>query len=93
MTAGTTATEDREGGTAALGENVPALPRGTLSVFKPVEWERDKERLIHENWVVAARARVNGANKLPGAWRQFSVASSGRPVTMTSRPRPARPSN
>jgi dienelactone hydrolase len=52
------ATEDREGGTRALGEGVPALSRATLSVFSPDEWEREKGRLIYESWVEAARARV-----------------------------------
>jgi len=54
------ATEDREGGTLALGENTPALSRDTLSVFGRDEWEREKKRLIYESWVEAARARVNG---------------------------------
>jgi dienelactone hydrolase len=50
--------EEREGGTRALGENVPALSRAQLSVFSPEEWEREKGRLIYESWVEAARARV-----------------------------------
>jgi hypothetical protein len=49
------ATEDREGGTRALGENVPALSRETLSVFRPDEWQREKVRLVYESWVEAAR--------------------------------------
>jgi len=54
------ATEDREGGTPALGENVPALSRDQLSVFGPEEWQRDKKRFVYESWVEAARARVGG---------------------------------
>jgi dienelactone hydrolase len=50
--------EDREGGTRALGENVPVLSRARLTVFSPDEWEREKGRLIYESWVEAARARV-----------------------------------
>src|SRR5262249_14274304 len=50
--------EDREGGTRALGENVPALSRTTPSGVGPGEWERKKGRLIYESWVEAARARV-----------------------------------
>jgi hypothetical protein len=54
------ATEDREGGTPALGENVPALSRDQLSVFGPEEWQREKKRFVYESWVEAARARVGG---------------------------------
>jgi hypothetical protein len=50
--------EERESGTRALGADVPALSRTRLSVFRPGEWEREKGRLVHENWVEAARARV-----------------------------------
>jgi hypothetical protein len=50
--------EEREGGTRALGEDVPALSRTRLSVFRPDEWEREKGRLVYESWVEAARARV-----------------------------------
>jgi dienelactone hydrolase len=52
------ASEEREGGTRALGEDVPALSRAALSVFRPDEWEREKGRLVYESWVEAARARV-----------------------------------
>lgn len=51
--------EDREGWTAALGENVPALSRDQLSVFSPEEWEREKKRFVYESWVEAARARLD----------------------------------
>jgi hypothetical protein len=44
------AIEDREGGTPALGENVPALTRTKLHVFSQDEWEREKPRLIYESW-------------------------------------------
>lgn len=52
------ATEEREGGTRALGENVPPLSRDKLSVFRPEEWEREKSRLVYESWVEAARAQL-----------------------------------
>jgi dienelactone hydrolase len=55
------ATEDREGGTQALGANVPALSREVLSVFSRDEWERQKGRLIYESWVEAGRARLRKA--------------------------------
>ena len=50
--------EHREGGTRALGTEVPALSRSDLSVFSPEEWARQKRRLIYEAWLEAAKARV-----------------------------------
>ena len=52
------ATEHREGGARALGEGVPGLSRETLCVFTPVEWEREKSRMIHETWLAEARRRL-----------------------------------
>lgn len=54
------ATEHRAGGTPALGTGVPALSREMLSVFSAEEWERRKDRLIHEEWLKRARALANG---------------------------------
>jgi hypothetical protein len=51
-------TEHREGGTRALGVNLPGLTREMLSVFPPGEWERRKDQLVHESWVREASARV-----------------------------------
>jgi lauroyl/myristoyl acyltransferase len=45
----------------ALGENVPGLSRENLSVFKPEEWEREKDKLIYESWVEAARALISAS--------------------------------
>jgi dienelactone hydrolase len=52
------ATEHREGGTRALDTGVPALSRADLSVFTAAEWERSKDRLVHESWLREARARL-----------------------------------
>jgi dienelactone hydrolase len=52
------ATEHREGGTRALGEGVPGLSRESLSVFSPADWDREKQRLIHETWLAEARRRL-----------------------------------
>jgi dienelactone hydrolase len=52
------ATEHREGGTRALGSGVPGLSRADLSVFSPEEWQRRKERMIHETWLREAKARI-----------------------------------
>lgn len=52
------ASEDREGGTRALGEGIPGLSRNDLSVFTADEWERLKPQLIYENWVEHSRAAI-----------------------------------
>lgn len=52
------ATEHREGGARALGENVPALSRQDLTVFSAEEWEKEKPRLIYESWLDRARAAL-----------------------------------
>ncbi len=52
------ATEEREGGTLAIGPPLPAPAREELSVFTPSEWEREKDRLIYEAWLKAARAAL-----------------------------------
>jgi dienelactone hydrolase len=52
------ATEEREGGTPALGSDIPAIDRSELFVFTPEEWERRKGRLIYERWVEEAKARI-----------------------------------
>ena len=52
------ATEDREGGTPALGNDVPGYQREDLSLFTPEQWRSHKQRLIFETWVDAARSAV-----------------------------------
>ena len=47
------ATEQREGGTPALGTGIPAPSREALCVFSQEEWERRKHQLIHEAWLKA----------------------------------------
>ena len=49
------ATEDREGGTPALGNDIPGFQREDLSVFAPEQWNSHKQELIFETWVDAAR--------------------------------------
>jgi dienelactone hydrolase len=52
------ASEEREGGTPALGTGLPALSRTDLSVLSPEEWEREKENFIYESWLKRARAEL-----------------------------------
>jgi hypothetical protein len=49
------ATEDREGGTPALGNDIPGFQREDLSVFTPEQWRSHKQELVFETWVDAAR--------------------------------------
>jgi len=51
------ATEEREGGTRALGSDVPGYDRQDLSVFTPQQWEAHKKELILESWVDAVNGR------------------------------------
>jgi len=52
------ASEHREGGTRALGTGVPGLSRADLSVFSAEEWERQRDRLVHEQWLKRAKALI-----------------------------------
>ncbi len=54
------ATEEREGGTPALGDNIPGYSREMLNVFPREEWEKLKDNYILEAW---ARIATN-ATKL-----------------------------
>jgi dienelactone hydrolase len=57
------ASEDREGGAQAVGTGVPALSRDDLSVFTPQQWEGQKDRMIYEAWLKAARAQLKPNSK------------------------------
>jgi len=58
------ATEEREGGTLALGGDIPGFQREDLSVFTPEQWLSHKHELIFETWVDAARLpRVSNAGE------------------------------
>ena len=50
------ATKDREGGTPALGNDIPGYQREDLSVFTPEQWRSYKQRFVFETWVDAARS-------------------------------------
>lgn len=56
------ATEQREGGTPALGTGVPGIAREQLHALPPAEWERRKEQFVHEAWLRAARAAAASRN-------------------------------
>ena len=48
--------QHREGGTIALGKNVPNIPREKLNVLPESEWQTQKELFALESWY----------NRLPG---------------------------
>jgi len=48
------ATEEREGGTLALGNDVPGYDRELLNVFQREEWAARKKGFILETWLEAA---------------------------------------
>lgn len=52
------ATEHSEGGTRAIGKDVPGLSREAISVFRPEEWEREKSHMIHETWLERVRQKL-----------------------------------
>ena len=56
--------EIREGGTRALGKGIPAPTRQDLSVFSEEQWNIQKDKLIYESWLHAAKlAVVKGKDK------------------------------
>ena len=57
--------EDREGGTRALGSFVPGLSRETLSVFTPAEWERERNRLVIDAWARKATRQIRARSAGP----------------------------
>ena len=50
------ATEQREGGTPALLNDVPGFQRNDLAVFTEAEWQQQRDTLIIESWLDKARA-------------------------------------
>ena len=50
------ATELREGGTAALGSGIPAVPHDAMNSLPRERWERDKNLYVYETWVKNAKA-------------------------------------
>ncbi len=52
------ASEEREGGTPALGTGIPALSRTDLSVFTAEKWDKRKNKMIHESWLKQAKEAI-----------------------------------
>ena len=68
------ATELREGGTRALGTNVPGVAHDFLNALPEERWRRDKEKYVYETWVKEAKARA-GAMRQVGL-RRLTMACS-----------------
>ena len=47
--------EQNEGGTLALGNDIPAVPRDELYAVPEAVWESQQESYIYETWVDRAR--------------------------------------
>jgi len=52
------ATEEREGGTLALGDNVPGYTPEILNVLPRDEWESRKKDFILEAWLEAIQQKI-----------------------------------
>lgn len=50
------ATQQREGGTPALLDDVPGFKREDLHVLSETEWERQRSQFVLESWLAHARA-------------------------------------
>ena len=61
LTASNFQNERNEGGTLALGTNVPAVDRDLLHALPESVWEADQTIYIYETWMARAQAAVKGA--------------------------------
>lgn len=52
-----------EGGTLALGSGIPGIPRSDLHVYSEEQWEKEKNKLIYEGWLKAARKKLREEKK------------------------------
>lgn len=53
------ATEHREGGTHALGANIPGLSRDALHVLRYEEWERRRSEFVYASWLSNLRSLLD----------------------------------
>jgi len=57
------ATEHREGGTIALGKDVPYIPHDKLNVLTEPEWQKQKEQFILETWLARVLQASSGLQR------------------------------
>jgi hypothetical protein len=48
-------TDHREGGTMALGKDIPNIPREKLNVLPESEWSAQKDNFVLESWYQRVR--------------------------------------
>ena len=65
------ATEEREGGTRALGERIPGLSRRQLSVFSHEQWSDRRDELTLESWLKRVSPFVNRRTATPKTQGRF----------------------
>ncbi|MCC7474884.1 MAG: DUF4838 domain-containing protein [Pirellulales bacterium] len=69
------ATEAREDGTLALGQDIPGLTREQLSVFTPEAWQATQSRLSIDVWHQRVSSLIN--HHMPA---RVTLASNGTPM-------------
>ena len=52
------ANELREGGTRALGANIPGVAHDSLNALPAAVWQREKQQYVYETWLKEAQARL-----------------------------------
>lgn len=52
------ATELREGGTHALGTDIPAVPHDDLNALRLERWQLERDQYVYETWLKNAKARL-----------------------------------
>jgi len=50
--------EANEGGTMALGNDIPAVPRADLHAIPEAVWDAERENFVYETWVDRAKSAV-----------------------------------
>jgi dienelactone hydrolase len=61
-TPGSLKNENGEGGTMALGNNIPAVPRADLHAVPEAVWDSERDNFVYETWVDRAKtATASGA--------------------------------
>jgi hypothetical protein len=50
--------ELHEGGTMALGADIPAIPRGDLRAIPDVLWDAEQDNYVYESWRERAKAAI-----------------------------------
>jgi dienelactone hydrolase len=51
--------ENGEGGTMALGNDIPAVPRASLHAIPDAVWDSERESFVYETWVDRAKSAIS----------------------------------